>query len=495
MSLRRRRFGISGLPTGLSETVTPEILRNAVRSGDREQVESILKENPDLIKSRDRQDRATLLHIASSLGHAGVAMYLLENGAEVDARDRWSRTPQDWAAACGRQNTVELLLAHGAAIGLADNRGTTPLQWAAYGGFSGVVELLLSRGANANAKDNRGYDALYSAASGGRLRVAKLLLNHGADVNSRSSDGGTALHTAAFNGHLEVVEWLTENGAVVDAMNSRHETPLFWAVAGNGGSVAENPWKTNVGETGGAETGEEEASKRNDKEGVVKCLLARGADVNASDELGRAPLGCAAYVGDVEITKLLLAGGAMVNAEYKDGWTALCVAAAHGYSGVVKMLLDRGADTSIKVKEIYTPLNYAVLNGHRESAELLIAAGPQNRTISRARCPGCGSDNQILIGAPLFVSGSQKRKILRCTVCGAIWAKRKIEWHGSIRGMLYILVAVFLGFEAFHDRHGSALGRIVLVVVSILLGIQKFSECSERSRIWVKGASEGAATD
>jgi cytohesin len=420
-------------------------------------------------------------------------MCLLEKGAEIDARDSWGATPLAWSVACDRNNTVELLLAHGATIDLADHLGRTPLLWAAYGGYGCLVELLLSRGADPNMRDNRGFNALDYAVSGGRLNVAKLLLSHGADVNSRSNDGGTALHTAAFRGHLDVVEWLTENGAEVDATNSQRQTPLFWAATGNGGLAPEMPPRIHFGQTEEAEAGKEEASRRNDKAGVVRCLLARGADVNASDELGRSPLGCAAHVGDVEITKLLLAGGAKVNTKYKDGWTALCFAAAHGYSGVVKVLLDRGADTGIKVKEIYTPLNYAVLNGHREAAELLIAADSQTSTIARTRCPGCGSNNQILIGAPLFVSDRQTRKILRCTVCGAIWAKRRIEWQGSIGGVLYTLVAAFLGFEAFHDRHGSALGRTLLVVVWILLGIQKFSECSERSRIWVQGTPESSA--
>jgi len=473
--------------------VTPETLRDAVRSGNREQVESILKEDPDLIKSKCGPDRVTLLHGAASLGHAELLVYLLECGAEVDARDRWGRTPLTWAVAFGRKNTVELLLTHAATIDLADNLGTTPLHCAAFRGQEDLVELFLSRGADANSTDNGGYDALYYAASGGQINVAKLLLNLGLDMNSRSNDGWTALHTAAYRGHLEMVEWLTENGAEVNASNSRRQTPLFWAANGYSGSAADTPPNMSGGETKEHAVGKEDRTKSNNVE-VVKFLLARGGDVNVSDDQGWTPLQAAAHSDDLEVIKLLLAANAPVNARNNEGWTALCVAAKHGHAGVVKLLLDRGADAGIKVKGIYTPLNYAVLDGRRKTAELLLATEPQTRTDAGPRCPGCRSKKQILITAPLFVSDTQTRTTLRCTVCGAIWAKRKIEWRGSFKGVIAILAAAFFGFEVFRDLHGISFLRIAMVELWIWMGIQEFSKHSERSCIWVKGAPEGAAT-
>jgi ankyrin repeat protein len=525
MSLRRRRFGIGRIPAVSSGEVTPEVLLNAVRSGDLEQVESILKENPDLNKSKDRQYRATLLHSASSFADAKIVKYLLENGAAVDAQDRRGCTALVWAAAWGREAAVELLLAHEAAIDLADDLGRTPLHWAVHRGHAGMVELLCARGAdtnartnqgathlmcaaaggfvriaemlqthgvNANTRDNGGFNALYYAASGGHLDVAKLLLKQGADVNSRSNDGWTALHTAAFRGRLEVVKWLMENGAEVDATNSRSQTPLFWAATSIGSADLEEPPRMNISETEEPEVGKKEAATFIDKEGAVKCLLARGASVNASDESGMTPLYCAAYAGALEVTTLLLAGDTNVNARNKEGWTALCIAAKQGHGKVVKLLLDRGADASIRVKEIYTPLNYAVLNGHQEAAELLLPAISRNDAIARARCPGCGSKQEILIGIPLFVSDRQSRRILRCIACGAIWSKRKVEWRGSLYGMFIALIVAFYCFEASRDRHGFAYFRIAIVALWIWIGIKEFSKYSKPSRIWVHGAIVGS---
>jgi len=463
LSLRRRhRFGIGGFSKRSFDLMPPEDLRNAIRSGDLAQLESILKQHPDLSQSKDRRSGGTLLHGAAFFNQPGIANYLLENGAPVNAGDR---------------------------------RGSSALAWAASKGHKTIAELLLSHGANANAKDQGGFNALYYAASGGQLDLAKLLLCHGTDLNAKSNDGWTALHAAAHRGHLQVVEWLVGNDADVNATNSWGQTPLFWTAAGNDGPATEAPPKKYLDKTEETEAGKEEASTGSKKVEVAEFLLARGANVNASDELAETPLYCAAYAGDLEVTKLLLAAGAMLNATAKDGWTALCVAAKRGHTEVVKLLLDRGADAALKVKNIYTPFNYAVLNGRKEAAGLLLSLGPKNEMIVNARCPGCGSKWQHLINAPLFESARQTRKLFRCTKCGAIWSKRKIEWRASLSGVFAISFAAFYGIYGFHNHHGTEFFHIALGALWTWIGIGHFTKSSRRAHTWIQGAPQSAATD
>jgi len=440
----------------------PEDLRNAIRSGDLAQVASLLKQHPDLSQSKERRGGATLLHGATFFNQSAIANYLLEHGAVVDAGDR---------------------------------RGCTALAWAASKGHKDMAELLLSRGANAKTKDQGGFDPLYYAATGGHSDIAKLLQSQGANIISRSNDGWTALHTAAYRGHLETVQWLVENGAELDSANSWGQTPLFWAVAGDDGSAAAMPPRTNGDKSDEIEVRKATASTASKKAEVAKFLLANGANINASDELGETPLYCAAYAGDLESTRLLLAENAMMNEKTKDGWTALCVAAKRGHSEVVKLLLDRGADPNIKVKEIYTPFNYAVQNGRKEAAELLFPEASQDGKTVKARCTGCGSKKQLLINAPLFVADKETREIFRCTGCGAIWSKRKIELRGSLPGWFSLLLATLYGIEALHDRHGMAIERIALAACWTAIGISHFMKSSKKARTWIKGAPQLAATN
>ena len=55
---------------------------------------------------------------------------------------------------------------------------------------------------------------------------------------------------------------------------------------------------------------------------LIKCLLVKGADVNAADFHGSTVLMRAVEADNLEAAKLLLAGGADINRRNKDGFTA-----------------------------------------------------------------------------------------------------------------------------------------------------------------------------
>ncbi|CAM9542572.1 unnamed protein product [Scytosiphon promiscuus] len=77
--------------------------------------------------------------------------------------------------------------------------------------------------------------------------------------------------------------------------------------------------------------------------GVVRLLLARGADVNAQNNLGSTPLNRAAVAGQTEVIELLLDAGA--NLEHQDdiSGTPLHGAARRNHCATVRLLLNRGA--------------------------------------------------------------------------------------------------------------------------------------------------------
>jgi len=112
------------------------------------------------------------------------------------------------------------------------------------------------------------------------------------------------------------------------------------------------------------------AAYRDHKE-MVEFLVARGADVNVPDKLGRAPLYWSADHGRKELVELLLAKGAEVDATDDYDRTALHMAVFRNHLGAAEALIAAGADVNAKADDDHTPLYIATREGHKEMADLL----------------------------------------------------------------------------------------------------------------------------
>lgn len=56
----------------------------------------------------------------------------------------------------GRKNIVKILIENGADVNLKDKRGSTPLYWAAFRNNFEIAKMLLEKGADVNIKNNDG---------------------------------------------------------------------------------------------------------------------------------------------------------------------------------------------------------------------------------------------------------------------------------------------------------------------------------------------------
>lgn len=96
---------------------------------------------------------------------------------------------------------------------------------------------------------------------------------------------------------------------------------------------------------------------------VQRYLLEKGADPNATDDLGNTPLHMASYVS---YAKLLVAFGAEVNAVNRDGDTPLhCHAGEQEGSSMVAFLLQEAADPTKRNRRNETA---EMIAAHREDA-------------------------------------------------------------------------------------------------------------------------------
>ena len=256
----------------------------------------------------------TMLHYAASSTNTAEAKRIIEllvsKGADVNARDRFGRTPlydaQDPA-------TAEQLLDAGADASVQDRWRRTPLHAALKNSWGSkildMVRVYLSRGTDVNAHDIEGNAPLHYAASSTNTAEAKqiigLLLSKGADVNARDKFGRTPLYNAR---DPATAEQLLDAGADASMPDQRRCTPLHMAL------------KTSWG------------SKRLD---MVRVYLSRGTDVNAQDIEGNTPLH---YATGWEMFDELIAHGADPYVVNKAGVSALAVQFHPIYTGPQKRI-------------------------------------------------------------------------------------------------------------------------------------------------------------
>ncbi|XP_061761471.1 ankyrin repeat and SOCS box protein 16 isoform X1 [Nerophis ophidion] len=241
------------------------------------------------------------------------------------------------AAGWGHVACVEELLFRGAEVN-ADPGGSTALHDACTGAHGVCVKLLLSHGADPQVLTADGNAPLHLCTSPLSLQCTELLLDSDADVNMRTRDSRlTPLHVAALRGLEEHVELLLARGADILATNRQGETPLNAAC-----SRAERP------------------SEAGRYLRVVQSLLDAGADPQTAGKKLHTPLHNACDNCSPRIAELLLQCGAKVNASNCIGYTPMdCILQVlEDYldqqpEAVVRILLNHGAKpVSIKMLKL-----------------------------------------------------------------------------------------------------------------------------------------------
>jgi hypothetical protein len=190
------------------------------------------------------------------------------------------------AARAGDGDRVRSLLEEGADVHARDATGATALAAAAYGNHLDAARALIEAGADVDAKDETQQSAYLIATSevGDDTRLLELTLANGADVHAKDSYNGTGLIRAADRGYIGIVQRLLETDIEVDHANRLGWTALLEAIILGGGD------------------------RRHTE--VVRFLVEAGADVNLADAEGVTPLAHARRHGFDEMASILERAGA-----------------------------------------------------------------------------------------------------------------------------------------------------------------------------------------
>ncbi|WP_214625043.1 ankyrin repeat domain-containing protein [Sphingobium nicotianae] len=326
-------------------------MAEAARNQDTATVRSLLEQGAD--PNRPSQDGTPAALWATHHSDAATLKLLIDYGADVNRANRYGLTALHLASNQGEDELAEILLRAGAKPGTPDERGETPLMMAARGGSAAIVDMLLDAGAAVDASDKvHNVTPLMLAGWYAHPEVTRRLLAAKAKIDARTTlgpvpkftppgfgngshgdgivrggvppqgqraaapGGMTALLYAARGGDLESVRMLVDAGASIEQGEANAVRPLLMAILNN-------------------------------RMDIATFLIGKGANVNAADFYGRAPLWSA-----VE----------MRNVEYPSDTSGEHDVDRPAVLKVIELLLQKGADPNARLKE-YPPTRNFLMQG------------------------------------------------------------------------------------------------------------------------------------
>jgi ankyrin repeat protein len=194
--------------------------------------------------------------------------------------------------------------------------------------------------------------------------MVRLLLAKGANPLARDRNRLTPLHSVAgvvcYTAHdglklVKAAELLINAGVAVNAGDEDGDTPLHYAV---------------------------------NESGMVRLLLAKGADPLARNRYGATPLHSAADfvchtaregLETVKAAELLINVGAAVNAGDENGDTPLHYAVNRSNEGMARLLIAKGADPLARNRYGRTPFRCASDKSDEKMAALLLEIGARSK--------------------------------------------------------------------------------------------------------------------
>ena len=186
-----------------------EAVHDAAYKGDLAEIQRLITGDPSLIE-RLGDNGYNVLMIASQHGQHHVAEWLVDNGSDVEAKDKYGHTSLHLACICCQAETAALLLRKGADVNkTCTPRAETPLIFACNAGNKETVKALLSHpGLLIDHQEIRGWTALWRGVHRNRPEATELMLAAGADPRIARDDGMIPLDCARNEGHAECVALL-----------------------------------------------------------------------------------------------------------------------------------------------------------------------------------------------------------------------------------------------------------------------------------------------
>ena len=198
----------------------------AISEGDTKKIELIL-ENVEkrFVITKTDSDGHTLLHLTAMKNP--LTKIILKKKISIDARIVQNKKIIPSAKRC---YIAKMLIQNGANVNSKDKKGFTPLHIAVRENQIDLAKICLDHGSEIEAKSNFVDTSLDLAVNANLIDMAVLLLQNGANVNTGSSWGETPLYKTINYRLVKMTKLLTYFGADVDVQRNFFDyTPLLIA--------------------------------------------------------------------------------------------------------------------------------------------------------------------------------------------------------------------------------------------------------------------------
>ena len=288
------------------------MLHMAVRNwATPEQIGRIL-DNRANVDARNREGD-TSLHIAVRTNQRESGVFLISRGADIYSLNSAGQSPlfialvsnpvREWiinsttiilkdglgnnmlhlAAQWNLNNVIPTIIRNGVFVEEPNATGETPLFMAVKTNSPSTITVLVENTANLNARDTQGNSVLHTAVRWNAKEAAQLLISYRMDINAHSLNGNTPLHDAVINRVPDIETLLINSGANLEARNMDGNTPLMEAV-------------------------------RSGFLDSVEKLALNNADSSTRNTVGNTPLHIAVSTENIELVNMLLRMGVSIHA-------------------------------------------------------------------------------------------------------------------------------------------------------------------------------------
>ncbi|SMY24893.1 unnamed protein product [Zymoseptoria tritici ST99CH_1A5] len=189
-------------------------LMQLARLGELRAIQKLFDSGRYTARSTDEQG-ITALHWAAINGHHALCHFLVQSGADVNAKGGDAQaTPVLWASKKFNLQVISLLLTNGADPLIRDDQGYNLLHSATLdGNVYQLILLLYQSDIPVDVQDAQGHTSLMWAAYKGFPACIDVLLRFGADVHATDDMGFTSLHWALVKGNYLGIQKLIEAGS------------------------------------------------------------------------------------------------------------------------------------------------------------------------------------------------------------------------------------------------------------------------------------------